>query len=78
MGKEYALMAKRLDHVEAAKAEAAKFGASFRWEQHSSKICGYIGLNGKQRKLFMSITPSDHRAIMNIKKNVRDYIKEMS
>jgi hypothetical protein len=35
-------------------------------------------MNGKCRKLFMSVTPSDHRAAMNIRKNVREYIREMN
>lgn len=71
-------MTKRLDHVEAAKEEALKHGASFSWEHNGGKITGYVKLNGKCRKLFMSVTPSDHRASLNIRKNVRDYIREMS
>lgn len=70
-------MTRRLDHVEAAAAEAHKYGASFDYELRGSNIVGFITLNGKQRKLFMSATPSDHRAALNIKKNVRGYIREM-
>lgn len=71
-------MTKRLEHVEAAKEEALKYGASFRWRHQGSKITGIIELNGKCRKLFMSVTPSDGRASQNIRKNVRDYIKEIT
>lgn len=70
-------MAKHLDHVEAARDEAYKHGASFDYEVRSKNIVGFICLNGKSRKLFMSVTPSDWRVHEKIKKNVRDYIKEM-
>lgn len=71
-------MSRRLEHVEAARDEAYKFGATFDYDIRSGNIVGFICINGQQRKLFMSATPSDHRAAMNIRKNVRDYIKEMS
>lgn len=70
-------MVKKLDHVQAAAEEAHKFGANFDWEHQGGKITGFIYLNGKCRKLFMSVTPSDHRASLNIRKNVRGYIREM-
>lgn len=66
------------EHVKKAKSYAEELGASFRWERGSSKITGFIEMNGKCRKLFMSVTPSDHRAILNIKKNIRDYVRELS
>jgi hypothetical protein len=71
-------MTRRYEHVEAAEEEALKYGASFSWQRDGSKLTGVIALNGKSRKLFMSITPSDHRASKNIRKNVREYIREMS
>jgi hypothetical protein len=71
-------MPRRLDHVEAAREEAYEHGATFDYEVRSKNIVGFIGLNGKSRKLFMSVTPSDHRVHGKIRKNVRDYIKEMS
>ena len=71
-------MSRRFAHVEAARNEAERLGASFRWVHDGGKITGYIELNGKSRKLFMSVTPSDVRVAKNIQKNVRDYIKEMS
>jgi hypothetical protein len=70
-------MTKRLDHVEAAKEEALKHGASFSWRHDGSKITGMMSLNGRSRKLFMSVTPSDRRASQNIRKNVREYIREL-
>lgn len=68
---------KKLEHVQAAANEAHRFGATFDYEVGSSKITGFIHYNGKCRKLFMSITPSDHRVMHKVRKNVRDYIKEM-
>ena len=70
-------MSRKYEHVEAAKEEALKHGASFRWEHSGSKITGHVELNGKCRKLFMSVTPSDRRASQNIRKNVREYIREL-
>lgn len=71
-------MAKRLEHVESAADECRKYGASFSYKVRSKNIVGKICLNGKTRKLFMSITPSDWRVHEKIKKNVREYIEEMS
>jgi hypothetical protein len=70
-------MAKRIDHVEAAREECFKYGATFSFSRGKKNIVGIISLNGKTRKLFMSITPSDWRVFEKIRKNVRDYIKEM-
>jgi len=70
-------MARKFEHVEAAKEEALKYGASFSWRHDGSKLTGTIELNGKCRKLFMSVTPSDKRASQNIRKNVREYIREL-
>lgn len=70
-------MPKRLEHVEAAAAEAHKHHASFDYEVRSKNTVGFIHFNGKSRKLFMSITPSDWRVHQKIRKNVRDYIEEM-
>lgn len=71
-------MTRRYHHVEAAREEALKHGASFSWRHDGSKLTGIVSLNGKSRKLFMSVTPSDHKASQNIRKNVREYIREMS
>lgn len=70
-------MTRRLEHVESAADEARKYGATFSYEVRSKNIVGLICYNGKSRKLFMSITPSDWRVHEKIRKNVRGYIKEM-
>jgi len=70
-------MAKRLEHVEFAKAEVARLGAIIEIVQRSKHLCGIISLNGKQRKIFLSVSPSDHRTLMNIQKDVRDKVKDM-
>lgn len=70
-------MSRRLDHVQAAAEEAHKLGANFDYEVKPRNIVGVISINGKQRKLFMSKTPSDNRAALNIQKNVRAYVREM-
>ncbi len=71
-------MAKRLEHVESAADECRRYGASFSYEVRSKNIVGFIKYNGKSRKLFMSVTPSDWRVHGKIRKNVREYIEEMS
>lgn len=70
-------MARRLEHVESAADECLKYGASFEYECRSKNIVGRIGYNGQTRKLFMSCTPSDWRVHGKVRKNVREYIKEM-
>jgi len=70
-------MAKKMDHVDAARKEAEKYGASFTTEHRTNHICGHIGLNGQRRKVFISVSPSDSRAIMNIKEDVRRKVREM-
>lgn len=70
-------MSREPEHVAAARDEAERGGASFSFVIESRKITGQISLGDRSRKLFMSKTPSDRRAVMNIRKNVRDYIKEM-
>lgn len=70
-------MAKRLEHVEAAKAEALRLGASFELERCKRHIKAILSLNGKQRKVFMSVSPSDHRVAMNIREDVRKKVREM-
>jgi len=71
-------MAKRLEHVESAADECKQLGATFTWERGAKNIVGKVAYNGQTRKLFMSVTPSDWRAVLNIRKNVREYIREMS
>lgn len=70
-------MAKRLEHVYSAADECEQLGATFSYEVKSKNIVGRIGYNGQTRKLFMSVTPSDWRVHKEIRKNVREYIREM-
>jgi len=70
-------MSKRLEHVEAAKAEAERLGASIELERCKRHIVGLLKLNGKQRKVFISLTPSCYRASYNIKEDVRKKVREM-
>ena len=70
-------MSKRLEHVEAAKAEAARLGASITLERCKRHIVGKLSLNGKQRKVFISLTPSDCRVLHNIREDVRKKVREM-
>lgn len=71
-------MSKRLEHVEAARLEAEKNGASIDFSYRSRHICGLISLNGKTRKVFLSISPSCSPVIMNVREDVRKKIKEMA
>lgn len=70
-------MSKRLEHVEAAKAEAIRLGASIELKRCKRHIVGLLKLNGKQRKVFISVTPSCYRARDNIREDVRKKVKEM-
>lgn len=71
-------MAKRLEHVEAAKAEAIRLGASIKLERCKRHIKGIVAINGKQRKVFISLTPSDCRVLHNIREDVRKKVREMT
>ncbi len=71
-------MAKRLDHVEAAKAEAIRLGAEFKLDYCTKHIVGIISLNGQQRKIFMSKTTANGSVCHIVKLDVRKKVKEMS
>lgn len=68
---------KRLEHVEAAKAEAIRLGATIELERCKKHIVGLLSLNGKQRKVFISLTPSDCSVLHNIREDVRKKVREM-
>jgi hypothetical protein len=70
-------MGKRLEHVEFARAEVERLGATIELQQRSKHICGIISLNGKQRKIFLSVSPSDHRILMNVQQDIRAKIRDM-
>jgi len=70
-------MARYREHVEAARSEAIRLGATIELEQRSKHICGTISINGKQRKIFLSISPRDNKVIMVVREDVRKKIREM-
>ncbi len=70
-------MAKRLPHVEAARSEAIRLGASFAIIDTNHHIKGEIRYGDQKRKIFISKTPSCPRAAMNIKEDVRKKVKDM-
>ena len=70
-------MVKRLEHVEAAKAEALRLGASLTIVATNHHIKGLLKYGDQNRKIFISKTPSCARALLNIKEDVRKKVKEM-
>lgn len=71
-------MVKRLEHVEAAKAEAIRLGANFELDYCTKHIVGIISLNGQQRKIFMSKSTADKSVCHIVKLDVRKKVKEMT
>ena len=69
---------RRLDHIEAAKCEAKKLGATIELEHRSKHICGTIKINGKERKLFFSLTPRDNKLCFVVREDVRKKVREMT
>jgi len=70
-------MARKLEHVEAAKAEALRLGAELTITSINHHIKGLIKYGDQNRKIFISKTPSCARALLNIKEDVRKKVKEM-
>ena len=68
---------KRLAHIEAAKCECEKLGATIHIEQRSKHVCGTIKINGKERKIFFSLTPRDNKVCHVVREDVRRKVKEM-
>lgn len=68
---------KKLEHVNAAKDEAQRLGATITFEQGKKHLIGVIALNGKQRKI--SVSRCDKVAgICNIvREDVRRKVREM-
>jgi hypothetical protein len=64
-------------HIEAAKSEALKLGATIELEHRSKHICGIIKINGKERKIFLSLTPRDNKVCYVVREDVRRKVKEM-
>lgn len=70
-------MSKRLEHVEAARLEAEKNGASIDFSYRTRHICGTISLNGKTRKVFLSVSTKSGSVCQVVREDVRKKIKEM-
>lgn len=69
-------MVKRLEHIESARLEAIKLGATFQVENGGKHFIGVICINGKCRKTSLSQSPS-RLACYQVVKYVRRMIKEM-
>lgn len=71
-------MPKRLDHVEAAKAEAERLGATIKIGYCMKHIVGVISISGKQRKIFMSKSTANKNVCHIVKLDVRNKVREMT
>ena len=69
-------MTKRLEHIEAAKKEAIRLGATFNVEPGKKHLIGIISINGQSRKTSLSVSPSRLACYQTVK-YVRKAIKEM-
>lgn len=69
-------MPQRLEHIEAAKAEAIRLGATFSLERGGKHLIGVIYYNGQHRKTSLSASPSRLASLKTIK-YVRRAIEEM-
>lgn len=70
-------MARRLEHLEAARDECLRLGATFTFDTSGKHITVTVGCNGQVRKTFLSKTPSDWRVTRKVRAIVRNYIAEM-
>lgn len=68
---------KRLEHIEAAKDECIRLGATFNLERSKRHFIGIVGYNGKIRKTSLSVSPSDHRVNDKVRQFIRRMIREM-
>lgn len=71
-------MAKRLEHVEAAKEECRRLGASLEIIQGGRHLIGKICINNQCRKIFLSLTPRDNKVCYVIREDVRRKVREMT
>lgn len=65
------------EHIEAAKAEAARLGGRLELEKGGKHLIGVIWFNGKHRKTSFSQSPSRLACYQTVK-YVRRAIKEMA
>lgn len=70
-------MSKRLAHVEAAKDEAIRLGATISVTPCSKHIVGIIAINGQYRKIFLAKTPRDNKICHVVREDVRKKVREM-
>lgn len=68
---------RQLEHIEHAKAEAIRLGATMEIEHRSKHFVGIIKINGQQRKIFFSVTPRDKKVCYVVREDVRKKVKEM-
>lgn len=66
----------KLEHIEAAKAEAIRLGATFELKKGGKHLIGIIRYNGKCRKTSLSVSPSRLACYQTVK-YVRKVIQEM-
>jgi hypothetical protein len=67
---------RQLEHIQAARDEAIRLGATFEIKKGGKHLIGVIWLNGKCRKTSISASPS-RLACYQVIKYVRKAIKEM-
>ena len=67
----------RYKHIEAAKAECAKYGAILACEVTSKNIHGRVTVNGKSKAIFFSKTPSDYNVESRVRRHIRHTIAEI-
>ncbi len=71
-------MPRKLDHVEAAKEEAARLGATIELTRASRHIKGVLAINGKQRKIFLSTSTVSGSVCHVVREDVRRKVREMT
>ena len=70
-------MSQRYETLNAAKDEANKHGVIFDFTQGKKRFIGIISLNGKCKKIAISMHSADPRVLKNIRENVRHAAKEL-
>lgn len=70
-------MAQRREHLEAAREECLRLGATFSCERRGKHYMVTVCINGQCRKTSMSVTPSDWRVTMKVRAIIRKYVAEM-
>lgn len=68
---------RRLEHIEAAKEEAERLGATLDIEYGGKHIIGIIGFNGQHRKTSFSVSPNGRHIAKQTVKYIRQAVEEM-